>query len=97
MCHVCGEPLDRDRKPGFNETCAACGRDVHVCLACVFHSPGAHWDCRETVDSHVLDKDRRNHCDWFATNPRYHSRTAGMTGLRDKAVEARKGFDSLFG
>ncbi len=97
MCHHCGQPFDRDRKPGFNETCATCGKDLHVCLACRFHRKDARWECAETVDFHVADKDRRNHCEWFSVDERFFTRNAGMERERTAADEARRGFDSLFG
>jgi len=97
MCHYCGEAMDRTPKPGFNETCGICGKDLHVCLACAIYKPGAHRDCAEIVDQTVLDKDRRNHCDWFALAPRFLGKTAGAVRDRSGAEEARRGFEGLFG
>jgi hypothetical protein len=97
MCSFCGAPLPVDRKPGFNETCEKCGKDLHSCANCRFHKAGAHWDCAETIEAPVSDKDRRNYCDWFEADPRLRSETKGDTGAASAAEEARRKLDSLFG
>lgn len=69
---------------------------MHVCAACSFYLPGAHWDCRETVDAQVADKEKRNYCEWFAVDPRYFSKTAGRAKERQAASGGKAGFDALF-
>jgi hypothetical protein len=96
MCYHCGEPVAPGRLIGFGETCETCGKDMHVCLACSFYAPGAHWDCRETIDSLVFDKARRNFCDWFSMNPRFHERSEASAAARKESA-ARSAFDKLFG
>lgn len=96
MCYHCGEPVAQIRRIGFGESCETCGKDMHVCLACAFYAPGAHWDCHETIDALVSDKERRNFCDWFSLNPRFLARTAPSAGVK-KETAARSAFDSLFG
>jgi len=56
----------------------------------MFYSPGAHYDCRETVEELVADKERANFCAAFS--PRTDFATAD-----DKAAKARDAFNSLFG
>jgi hypothetical protein len=63
---------------------------------CSFYSPGAHWDCRETVDVRVLEKDRRNFCEWFSLDPAFAARTAGLGKARNEAETARSAFEALF-
>lgn len=89
--------MTRDRKPGFNETCETCGRDLHACANCRFLRPGARWDCAETVGEQVVDKDRRNLCDWYETNPDLFTAGPGKPREREKAEKARNDFDKLFG
>ncbi len=97
MCSFCGAPLPPDRKPGFNETCETCGKDLHACANCRFHRPGARWDCAETIDQPVQDKSRRNYCEWFEADPRLKSAGDGDAKARDAAEKARRDLDSLFG
>lgn len=64
---------------------------------CSFYLPGAHWDCRETVDAQVPDKEKRNFCEWFSPDPRYRTAGAGRPEARSAADSAKSAFDSLFG
>lgn len=96
MCAFCGSAMGRE-KPGFNETCPDCGRDLHACLNCRFYRKGARWDCAETIEEPVVDKERRNLCDWYETDPAYFSAGPGDARGRSSAGKARSDFDRLFG
>ncbi len=69
---------------------------MHVCALCFFYSPGAHWDCRETIDAMVADKHKRNYCEWFSPDPKFSRKTAGMARERSAAESAKSSFDALF-
>jgi hypothetical protein len=57
--------------------------------------PGAHYDCRETVDELVADKERANFCESFLLAQKVVS--GGTVGKAfDQAKKARNDFDSLF-
>ncbi len=96
MCYYCGEALPASPKIGFSETCPSCGKDLHVCLHCSFYLIGAHWDCRETIDALVAEKDKRNFCEWFGLDARYGVKNAGLIATRGKAESAKSAFDALF-
>jgi hypothetical protein len=89
--------MPSDRKPGFNETCEACGRDLHACLNCRFYKPGAHWDCLETISEPVSTKDGRNRCDWYETAPALKLASVGRSNERAASEKAKRDLDSLFG
>jgi len=97
MCSYCGSPLPADRSPGFNETCESCGKDLHACLNCKFYKPGARWDCAETIDEPVTDKERRNRCDWYQTKAALLVAGEGRKSARSAADKARADLDKLFG
>lgn len=96
MCYFCGEAVQAGAKIGFGEICASCGVDLHVCSMCSFYLPGAHWDCRETIDALVSDKEKRNFCEWFLLNPRFSLKNEGRIKARNKIESAKSTFDSLF-
>ena len=95
-CHFCGTAIDEPRAVFRDSACAACHRDLKVCLNCRFYSPGAHWDCAETIDEQVRDKERGNFCTFFSLR-----NAATKTGAPGKGVEAagqaKKKLDALFG
>lgn len=75
-----------------NTECPSCKADLHVCKACKFYSPGSHYDCHESVEDPVGDKERSNFCDWF----KYNDSISG-TGNSNKASAAKDAFNALFG
>lgn len=92
MCWKCSEPLDTSVEIYRTSVCPACGTDLHSCRNCRFYDPGAHYDCHETVDELVTDKERANFCDFF-------SPALGISSGKGTAPsngEARAAFDSLF-
>jgi hypothetical protein len=99
ICFSCGEELKFDKV--FRTTiCAGCGKGVRVCRNCGFYTPGAHWDCRETISELVRDKDMVNFCEYF-TLRRGSGKAAtdkNTGGARsDKGDDSsRAAFNSLF-
>ncbi len=95
MCYRCGTPLKFGEKPGFNDVCPTCGADLHVCRMCRFYTPGVHWDCKETVDEQVVDKEKRNHCDYFMVMESFVKESP--TGGSAANADAKRRFNALFG
>lgn len=74
--------------------CPLCQAELHVCKACKFYAPGNHYDCKETVEDPVNDKERANFCDWF----KYGSFQSGDESTQDSKINAAKdAFNALFG
>ena len=92
-CHACDfeTPLAPGTPVGFREECGACSADLHVCLNCVHHDPGAYNGCRESSAERVADAGRANRCEYFRaqapgpgagkTQPADSSREAAMDEL----------------
>jgi hypothetical protein len=95
-CTFCGTAIDNPREVFRSSSCPGCGKDLKICLNCRFYSPGVHWDCSETIDEPVADKDRANFCTFFAfRDSARKSPAAGGPG--GGAEGARKKLDRLFG
>jgi hypothetical protein len=95
MCWKCGIPLTVNPPVSRSEVCAKCGADVRCCKNCMFYSPGAHYDCRETVEELVADKERANFCESWRSVDRAQFAVANC-GVSDKVAKAKSDFDSLF-
>lgn len=93
MCWKCGKPIESPSEIYRTSVCSVCGLDLHSCRNCKFYAPGSHYDCRETVDELVKDKERSNFCGSFSARTTF---TAAGTA-DDRAAEARAAFDRLFG
>ncbi len=90
--------MANDRKPGFNETCENCGKDLHACVNCRFYRVGARWDCLESsLEGPVPDKESRNYCEWYETKPELFVAGTGRASSRMSADRARSDFDKMFG
>jgi hypothetical protein len=95
-CHFCGTTIENPREVYRNTTCSSCGKDLKICLNCRFYSPGAHWDCSETIDEMVKDKDRSNFCTFFSFRNAPPPPSGQKTGP-DARQQAKKKLDKLFG
>lgn len=98
MCWKCGAEQDFSHSVYRSSTCASCGADLHSCRGCAFYAPGSHFDCHETVDEIVTEKERANFCEHFKAgrNSKW-SGVQGQNGAQDKNAAARDAFNSLFG
>jgi hypothetical protein len=94
-CFSCAAPVDNPREVFRSSTCAGCGKDLKVCRNCRFYSPGAHWDCAESIDEQVTDKERANFCTFFAF--RDAAADPRKPHAPDARGDAKKKLDKLFG
>jgi hypothetical protein len=81
--------LAAGERVGFRDSCERCGADLHTCLQCSFHDPGAHNECRESNAERVSDRERANRCDYFSPG------TEGM-GSGEARGSALADLDALF-
>ena len=99
MCWKCGAEQDFSHSVYRSSTCASCGADLPSCRGCSFYAPGSHFDCHETVDEVVADKERANFCEHFKAgkNSKWkclQGQNAGANGSQDKNAAA---VNALFG
>lgn len=71
--------------------CPECHADLHCCKGCDFFAPGSHYDCKESVEDLVSDKEKANFCDFF----RIAKKISGKAN-DDKAAAAKDAFNALF-
>jgi hypothetical protein len=91
-CHFCGAEIVNPREVFRGTCCPLCGKDLKICLNCRFYSLGAHWDCSETIDELVADKERSNFCTFFS----FKNSVPGRPKASD-SDGARRKLDRLFG
>ena len=91
-CQSCGalvtvhDPIPRDSE------CESCRHDLRCCKNCRHFDTTFNNSCRETEADPVVDKDRRNFCEFFAFNP------APFAAVKqsNRAADARAKLDALF-
>ena len=97
MCKKCGKPINQTSITR-SSTCEFCGADLHSCVNCKFYSPGNHYDCKETVDELVKDKEKANFCDFFSVAIiGGNGSLTDSTSETDKVANAKSAFAALFG
>lgn len=92
MCWKCGKQIDLSVKIYRSTVCPTCGQDLHSCKNCKFYVPGAHYDCHETIEEAVTDKDHGNFCDFFSPKISFEITSRVAT----QAQEAKDKFNKLF-
>jgi hypothetical protein len=87
-CYFCSAEISA---PVYRSSeCPQCGKDVKICLNCVFYSKDSHWECRESINEAVLEKDRSNYCDYF--------KLSSLNNSNDQDTEnPLEAFNKLFG
>ena len=92
MCWKCLAKIDPSVQITRSCVCPVCNSDLHSCKNCTYYSPGYHYDCRETVEENISDKERANFCDYFKPAREFKDGSS----LKMKEEKARKAFDALF-
>ena len=97
MCWKCKSNVEVLEPVSRSAECPVCHADLHSCRNCMFYSPGSHYDCHETIDELVQDKERANFCDSFKIKRDWSagSGEAG-SGAEDKSSKAKDAFNALF-
>ena len=63
-CFHCGKEIEENNF-GRQDSCLSCGRDTKVCKNCINYDPKMHNECKENQAERIVDKEKRNFCDWF--------------------------------
>ena len=95
MCWKCKEPIAEDLQIFRTTDCPHCGASLHSCVNCRFYQPGSNYDCHETVDEEVRDKEGANFCDYFSVNSNC-SFSGSVLKVEEAKKAAKNAFDSLF-
>ncbi len=91
QCYSCGTEIELiGGRVGRGDSCDKCRNDVHVCRNCIHYDRTAYNECREPMAERVVDKEKRNFCDYFKPGG------AGGATAGDEKAAAMKKLDDLF-
>lgn len=90
-CHLCGGTVAVDEPLSREATCESCGNDLRCCRNCRHYDTSRNNDCRETMADPVVEKTRRNFCEYFSFN-----REGPTAPGRSRQSEARAQLEQLF-
>lgn len=90
-CYRCGGELKLpEGNVGRSETCPKCGFDVRVCKNCMYYDLNSYNECREPSAERVVDKEKRNFCDYFSL------KQVAKEGTANSRDDALKKLNDLF-
>lgn len=89
FCYACGtenalESVSR------SDTCIKCGEDIRVCKNCKFYDPAVYNECKEVSAERVVEKEKRNFCDYFVLSGQKGS------GDSNQVDDAKRKLEELF-
>jgi hypothetical protein len=94
-CNKCSQIRHSLGELTQDDTCAACGADLHTCGNCRFFDSTTLWECRENIPVRVIGKQAKNQCTFF--QPKIVKDLAADKGKQPMSEDtARKAFDALF-
>jgi len=95
LCWNCGRPTGIVGRVARSDSCDNCLADLRCCLGCRHWEPGRRFQCKEPIESNVVNKEKSNFCDYFQMRDRI-KRPGGVSSQHDPKEERKKGFDDLF-
>ena len=95
LCWNCGKATGIEGRPTRMDSCPHCLADQRACRGCRHFDPFSHFQCRETIDTPVRDKQKSNFCDMFQVRDAV-KRPGGIRSSVDSKEERKKKFDDLF-
>lgn len=94
LCWSCGKPTGLT-KVGRSDECPNCLAPLRCCRGCRHFDPTRRFQCRETIEHNVVDKEKSNFCDFYQF--RNMIKTAGgVSSQKDSKDTRKKSFDDLF-
>lgn len=93
MCWKCKTNITLEKIYRTSE-CPECHRDLHCCRNCIFYEAGSRFDCHETIEECISDKEKANFCDSFKVRREFSG--GGNAGYAEKKAAAKKALDNLF-
>lgn len=91
QCHQCGAAVRIDEPLARDAECESCGADLRCCLNCRHYDTALNNSCRETQADPVVEKNRRNFCEFFS-----FTREPFVKAGSGREAEARKRLEGLF-
>jgi hypothetical protein len=94
QCQLCGAAVTIGEPIGREAQCESCRNDLRCCRNCRHYDPRYNNACTEPMADPVVEKERRNFCEYFYFS-REPFRPAQASSGRE--AEARKKLNALFG
>src|SRR5258708_868189 len=91
VCHHCGAPVTFNEPLARDKECDACGGALRCCINCRHYDTSYNNSCRETEAEPVVEKARRNFCEFFSYSTAPFAKSGG-----GREADARAKLSGLF-
>jgi len=95
LCWNCGRPTGIEGRVFRSDSCPHCMADLRCCRGCRHWQPGRRFQCKESIETNIVQKEKNNFCDFFQMRD-VIKRPGGIRTQTDRKKDYRKGFDDLF-
>ena len=95
ICWNCGRPTGIVGSVHRNDECESCLASLRTCRGCRHFDPTRRYQCRETIDTLVKDKEKANFCDMFQMRNVIKG-PGGISTQTDTKDSRQQRFDDLF-
>ena len=95
LCWNCGRPTGIVGRVARSDSCDHCLADLRCCRGCRHFEPTRRFQCRETIDVNIPNKEKNNFCDYFQMRDAV-KRPGGISSQQDSKESRKRRFDDLF-
>ena len=95
LCWNCGRTTGIEGRVTRSDSCPHCLADLRCCRGCRHFQPLRRFQCKESVETNIVNKEKNNFCDFFQMRD-VVKRPGGITTQTESNDDRQKRFDDLF-
>ncbi len=95
LCWSCGKPTGIKGKVFRADTCVDCMAALRSCRGCKHFEPTRRFQCIESIEKSIPEKDKANFCDYFQMRDVIKV-PGGISANTESKDSRKKNFDDLF-
>lgn len=95
LCWNCGKNTGMMGKVTRGDACPQCLADLRCCRGCRHFDPTRRFQCRERIETNIVNKEKSNFCDFYQVREAYKT-AGGISHQKDSKDTRKKKFDDLF-
>ncbi|MCH8027503.1 MAG: hypothetical protein IID63_05205 [candidate division Zixibacteria bacterium] len=95
ICWNCSKNTGLSGRISRADSCESCLADLRCCRGCRHFDPNRRFQCKESIETNVPNKEKSNFCDFFQARIAF-KKQGGVSYQTDSKDERKKNFDDLF-
>ncbi|MFQ5453057.1 MAG: hypothetical protein ACE5D6_02585 [Candidatus Zixiibacteriota bacterium] len=95
LCWSCGKPTGIIGRVMRSDSCVDCLADLRCCRGCRHFEPTRRFQCRESIETNLPNKEKNNFCDFFQKRDAIKT-PGGISSQTGSKEDRKKNFDDLF-